>query len=344
MTAVRGGWRLGLAVAACLLSAGAGAQQAGDFTGLYSKEGGELAVIQGDNETFVYFSAGFPQGQSVGTCECPLALKQKTASVWTLQGESAESAWTLKIGPQKLMLEAQHSGCCGMGFPGAGSFARTSLKPLQSCKVKVPRAWFHAMDAQNTQRKAFVVAGDAVQVYVPGFEPDFVPARFVGPKSSTAGQLKLDELDCTASGTSAQGASASQAAPVDAKALAGKWTQVARAGKGYVIHQYCDADTPFIDIKPGGEVTLGYGQDAEQPKLTALKPGAAPGAYTLELLSSDGTKRTLEWTVVDAKKELVRVKSASPRPDVFNDGPLYVRDAKKAGIPTKKEKCDYTEH
>lgn len=338
MTAMRGGGWLGLAVAACLLSAGAEAQQAGDLTGIYTKDGGELAIIQGDNETFVYYSAGFAQGQSVGSCECPLALKQKTASAWTLQGEGPESAWTLKPGPQKLTLEAKQAGCCGAGFPGAGSFARTPLKPLQSCKVKVPRAYFHALDEENTQRKAFVVAGDTVEAYVPDVEPDFVPARFVGPQKSTAGLLKRTELDCTGAG--AQGASA---APVDAKPLAGMWTQVTRKGKGYVVHEYCEGGTLFIDMKPDGTVEVGYGQDVEMGKLTALKPGTAPGAYTLELTMQSGLKLPLEWTVVDAKKNVVRVKGVTGEVGVFKDGPLYTKEPKKSGIPTEKENCDYME-
>src|SRR5690606_25537949 len=121
----------------------------------------------------------------------------------------SEAPWTLRVEPKKLVLESGGTaGCCGEGWRGMDTFQRASWKAPVACKVKAPRAYFHASDAENTQRKAFVVEGDSVQVYVPDFEPALVPARFVA-KRTTVGLLKREELDCAAPG----GPAAS--APVD---------------------------------------------------------------------------------------------------------------------------------
>jgi hypothetical protein len=188
----------GLAVLLGALSAMAGAQQSGDLTGVYASKGGELAVIQGDPEAFVYYGSVFPQGQSVGTCTCTLELQQKASpSQWTLRGAEPEEMWTLRIEPKKLSVELQQAAsCCGAGWPGVDSFSRSGVKPLQACKVKAPRAHFLAMDEKNTQRKAFVVAGDTVDVYIPADDPSLVFARFKGSKKATVGLLKSTELDC----------------------------------------------------------------------------------------------------------------------------------------------------
>ncbi|QRN96831.1 hypothetical protein JRI60_48970 [Archangium violaceum] len=308
------------------------AQPAEDMTGVYRKDGGELVVLQSDKETLLYYGAGFPQGQSVGTCECPLMLQRKeSATRWSLKSTDADDTWTLRLEPGQLVLEDGSPECCGAGWPGRDTFPRKAATPPQSCKVTAPRAYFHGSDASNTQRKAFVVAGDTVQVYVPPIEPDLVPARFVGPKSSTVGLLRRDQLDCKA-----QGRDASATPAVDVKPIAGRWVRVQRNGKEYVIERPCSAETPAFSLQANGAMQVEYGQEGEQVKVTGLKPGKS-GAYTLEVTSSSGSRETLEWTVADAKRNIIRLKGGG---NFFQDGPLFVREDKKGSIPVRAEKCD----
>jgi hypothetical protein len=328
----------GLMVWAGAFAAVAGAQQSGDLTGVYKSKEGELAVLQGDNETLVYYGAVFPQGQSVGTCTCTLVLQQKPSpSQWTLLGAEPDELWALRIEPKKLVVESQQvTSCCGAGWPGADSFTRAGVKSPQACKVKAPRAHFLATEVGNPQRKAFVVAGDTVDVYVPADDPNLVFARFKGPKKATVGLLKREELDCPAQG----GAPGTQAA-VDVTPLAGTWLQVEREGKGYVIREYCDAATPRFKLQPNGDWEMDYGQEDERIQVTAVKAGATAGAYTLELTHTGGTKQKVEWTVADAKRGLVRLKGTGT--SFFRQGLLFVRDDKKAGLPVRREKCDEEE-
>jgi hypothetical protein len=57
-----------------------------------------LGVIQADNQTLVFYIGTFPQGSSVGICECVLSLQQKkTPSEWTLRSSDASAQWTLRV-------------------------------------------------------------------------------------------------------------------------------------------------------------------------------------------------------------------------------------------------------
>ncbi|MFL5346042.1 MAG: hypothetical protein ACJ8AT_14730 [Hyalangium sp.] len=334
---VRHSMWLGLAVLTGALSTQARAQPAADLTGVYKTKGGELAVLQAENESLLYYSGVFPQGNSVGTCECLLALQQKKSPTeWTLRGSDSSDAWALRLDPKKLTLQSSQPGCCGAGFPGSGAFTRGNVKPPQSCKVKASRAYFYAPDEQNTQRKMFVVAGDSVEAYVPAVEPDLVPARFKGSKKATVGLLKLAELDCQQQASNAPSAPATGAGSI--ASLAGKWTGVEREGQGYVIREYCESHTPRFNLKPGGDVDMDYGREKEHLKVTDLKSGAA-GAYTLELKHDSGSKEPVEWTVADAKQGIVQLKGSS----TFPKGALFVRDDKKAGIPKERKGCDESE-
>lgn len=142
-------------------------------------------------------------------------------------------------------------------------------------------------------------------------------------------------------GVLAAAAGAQQAATVNAKPLAGTWTQVEREGKGYVIRQYCDSTTPGFKLQPNGDWWMNYGQDDESLKLTTLRAGATAGAYTLELTRTSGSKEKVEWTVADAKKGIARLKGTGD--SFFRGGMLFVREDKKAALPVRSEKCDEEE-
>jgi len=185
-------WALGaVAMAAAQMPA------AVDLTGVYSDKDAELAILQGKNESLVYYAGTFPQGQSVGTCECNFVVQQQSADRWTLKDTDNGDGWTLRWNAKTLILESTGAPqCCGAGYPGKDIIDRTGGKPPASCKVTAAKAFFH--DGETKPRKAYVVSGDTVQAYIPGTEPDFVPGRFQGPKAATAGLLKREQLSCQA--------------------------------------------------------------------------------------------------------------------------------------------------
>jgi hypothetical protein len=310
------------------------AQQAGELTGIYTKEGGELAILQGDNETLVRYEAGFPQGESVGTCECPFVAQRRSGERWALRSEDAEGEWALRVAPGKLVVEGSGLGCCGAGWPGRDEFKRTPAKPLASCKVKAPRAYFRASDAANTQRKAYVVAGDSVEAIIPASEPDLVPARFKGPRKSTVGLLERTQLECAAPGATAS-AGASTVKAEQLQPLAGTWLELTKKGKGYVIFKPCSAETRSFTVKPAtGELEVQLGQESTTAKVTKLEPGSGAGAYVLELTQEGGSPERVEWKAADAGKGIVSLNSA----DLFSRSHTYVRSDKKGAYPREVEK------
>jgi len=329
---------LGLAVLAGVLSTQASAEAPSDLTGVYKTKSGELAIIQAEGESLLYYSGSFPQGSSVGTCECLLTLqKKKSPTEWNLKEGDSQSAWTLRIDTKSLTLQGTQPACCGANFPGTVPFSVAGMKPPQTCKVKASRASFYAPDEKNTRRKAFVVSGDSVETYVRAADPDLVLARFKSGKNVTAGLLKREELDCPQPASTASHAASPSSGGV-ASPLAGKWTGVEREGQGYVIREYCESHTPRFNLKPGGDLDMDLGQEKEHLKVTAVQPGAA-GAYTLELKHDSGSKESVAWTVSDAKQGIIQLKGSS----TFPQGALFVRDDKKAGIPTERKGCEESE-
>jgi hypothetical protein len=319
------------AVLGCVVSvwtAVAMAQTPVETSVVYKKDGGELAILEGQNETLVYYGAGFPQGQSVGTCECSLVVQKKDSPTqWTLKGTDSNDTMTLRLDPRKVEVSSVGGGpeCCGAGW-GGDVFQREKLGSLAECKVKAARAYFHDSNETHAQRKAFVVAGDTVQAFVPAIEPEFVPARFVSPKRTTVGLLRREQLDCQTTAKARE----------DLKPLAGTWVQVERKGKGYVIKTYCGSNPLAVEIRTNGVMNIDYGQDDQDVEVTAAKPGAA-GAYTLEVKWPAAQSESLAWSVVDAKRSIIQLRGGK---DYFAKGVLYVRADKKGAIPVQAEKCD----
>ncbi|WNG17441.1 hypothetical protein [Cystobacter fuscus] len=327
------GWVVGMGALA------AGAQPAGDATGVYKKAGGKLAIVQGDNETLVHYQGSFPQGESAGTCECTLVVKSKTATRWTLAGpDLAPGKLSLAVAPGRFVLEGTNPGCCGAGWSGRDEFSRAqAATPPASCKVSAPRVYFQATDEGNTQRKAYVVQGDTVEAYLPATEPDLVPARFKG-KKTTAGLLQRTQLECAAAPAAA--------APPAVKAeqlqpLAGKWVELTKKGKGYVIFKPCSAETRAFTLQPdGARMEIQLGQESTSVRVTKLEPGAGTGAYVLELTPEGGQGEQVEWKVTDAAKGIVSLTS----PELFARSHTYVRDAKKGAFRVDAEKNCESEH
>lgn len=318
----------------------AGAQPAGDVTGVYKKAGGMLAILQGDNETLVHYQSSFAQGESAGTCECALVVKRKTATRWTLTGpDLAPGKLSLDVAPGRFVLEGTTPGCCGAGWPGRDEFARAqAATPPASCKVSAPRVYFQATDEGNTQRKAYVVQGDTVEAFIPPTEPDLVPARFKA-KKTTAGLLQRTQLECAS-------APATPAAPAAVKAeqlqpLAGKWVELTKKGKGYVIFKPCSAEPRAFTVQPeGARMEIQLGQESTSTQVTKLQPGAGAGAYVLELTREGGQREQVEWKVTDAAKAIVSLTSS----ELFSQSHTYVRDAKKSAFRVDAEKNCESEH
>ncbi|RKH11878.1 hypothetical protein D7V97_10055 [Corallococcus sp. CA053C] len=315
----------------------ASAQGPGGLTGVYSKDGGALAIVEGSNETLVHYSAGFPQGDSVGTCDCALVVQRKTSTRWTLNVAGETEPWTLRVEPQRLVLETKAPGCCGAGYPGKDSFTRGTPQPLTLCKVKASKAGFFASDAANTPRKTFVVSGDAVEAYLDPVEPDLIPARFQGPQKATVGLIKRADLDCVADTAAPKTAQAPVAAD-KLQPFAGTWVELTRKGKGFVILKPCSAKTRSFTLKPAtGEVEVQLGQEATTLKVTSLTAGKGAGAWVLGLTSAEGKPEALQWKTADAAKGTVSVTS----PDLFSQSHDYVRQEKQSAFPVKQETgCD----
>ncbi|NBD09554.1 hypothetical protein GTY96_11275 [Corallococcus sp. c25j21] len=318
------------------------AQGAAGLSGVYSNQAGTLAIVEGTNETLVHYATGFPQGNSTGTCDCALVVQKKGASSWTLHQGGEDDAWTLSINPKQLVLTTGAPTCCGAGYPGKDSFARAPVRPLSTCKVKVPKAGFFASDAANTPRKTFVVSGDAVQAYVDPVEPDYLAARFQGPRQATVGLLKREDLECPADTASKATSTPPPVAADKLQPFAGTWVALTKQGKGFVIFKPCSAMTRSFTVKPAtGELEVQLGQEATTLKVTSVAPGKGAGAWALGLTSPEGKPEALQWKTVDAAKGTVSVTS----PDLFSKSHDYVRQEKRSEFPMKQETgCEEYEH
>ncbi|MET0401485.1 MAG: hypothetical protein ABW123_03740 [Cystobacter sp.] len=306
------------------------AQPAGDVSGLYKKDGGTLAIVQGDNETLVHYLASFSQGESEGTCDCAMVVKSRTGTRWTLEGPAlAPDTLSLSVQAGRLVLEGPSPRCCGAGWPGRDTFTSTPAPaPLRSCKARAARVYFHATDEANTQRKAYVVQGDAVQALLLPTEPELVPARFKGGKL-TAGLLPRAQLDC-APPASPPAVKAEQLRP-----LAGKWVELTKRKGGYVRFKPCAADTRRFTVQPDtARLDVELGQESLSTRVTKLQPGAGKGGYVLELTSEGGVPERVEWKVVDAGKGLVSLSS----PELFTPGATYVRESGQGAFRVEAEK------
>ncbi|MFY2561559.1 hypothetical protein ACN469_28425 [Corallococcus terminator] len=327
MNALRYGLVTGTSL--CLWATLAAAQQQ-PLSGVYAREGGTLAVLEGDNQTLVQYESIFPQGQGMGDCECTLAVRKKSAKAWTLSPFQPGGTWTLGLESERLVLKGPGTGCCGAGWSGQDSFTRASSSALLECKVKAARTALKTADGANGA--VSLASGDAVQVYAVSPPPDVVPVRVVRGQQVLVGQLPYLDLDCP---LREAGAASASAEGVDVKALVGRWVQVHRKGKGYVIDQPCGSAIPAVTVKADGAMEVDFGQDSLEGKLAAVKAGEA-GVSTLEVVYA-GSRETLQWSVVDAKRNVVRLQGGQ---DFFRKGELYVRDDARKGIPVRTEACD----
>ncbi|MBZ4396664.1 hypothetical protein [Myxococcus sp. AS-1-15] len=326
--------RYGLVTGAALcLWAGLAAAQQQPLTGVYAKQGGTLVVLEGDGQTLVQYESTFPQGQSMGACECTFAVQKKTSpKSWALTTFQSQGKWTLDLEPNKLVLKGPGTDCCGAGWSGQDSFSRPFTRALSACTVKAKEARLQPLD--GTRQGPTVVGGDRVEAHAASPLPDVVPVRVVKGAQAVTGLLPGGELEC---GTQAAGVDAASSGAL--KALAGKWLQVSRKGKGYLIEEWCGANTPSVTVDAAGSILIDFGQDDLTGQVKSVK-SEARGGSTLQVAYPSGASETLTWTVTDAKRNVMRVQGGK---DYFRAGYFYVRDDARKGIPVKAEVCEEEE-
>ncbi len=87
---------------------------------------------------------------------------------------------------------------CGAGWSG-DRFTREGYHSLERCKVTAKRAYFYGLGPLPPEKRyGYVIAGDEIEVLPLKNEGKeaFVLARFTGPKVTTVGLLKKQDLDC----------------------------------------------------------------------------------------------------------------------------------------------------
>ncbi|WP_338867135.1 hypothetical protein [Myxococcus stipitatus] len=312
------------------LWSGTGHAQQPALSGVYAREGAALAILEGNEQTLIQYEATFPQGQSTGACECTFSVREKKGTgTWILASVQPEKTWTLGLEFGRLRLKGPGTGCCGAGWKGQDSFSRPFTQALTACKVKTRRVRLQPLEGAAGSGPA-VPVGTEVQVFASSPPPELVPARFVQGAEVLVGLVPSSALECPEE---------KREALAEVKALAGRWVQVRSEGKGFVLEKFCDSATPSVMLKSDGALVVDFGQESVEGRVTAAKPGDS-GASTLEVAYEGGSRETLQWMVVDAKRSVVRVKGGT---DYFKQGELYVRDSARKGIPVRAEPCDEAE-
>lgn len=176
-----------------------GARAADDVSGIYSIgevqgwDGASLNLVTTPDRVLVYFSGGFPYGQTHNVCDCLAQGKPDGAGKFTFSSEEAGFDGTVTVNADSVVMEVSKSECCGAGGPGFPKFPVAGRAPLRQCTVKSEKAVFHTIDNEPT--KAYVVKGDHVEVSESEPTWDTALARYAG-KKPTIGRMKLEDLDC----------------------------------------------------------------------------------------------------------------------------------------------------
>ncbi len=154
-------------------------------SGTYRSEIGNLFLATRDDAVAWTYGAVFGAAH---VCEC-----------WG-EGRQDGVGYRLQDGAVSLTLRGDRAAlsgafdCCGAGWPGD---ELTRVGDLPTCTVTAERSHFHDGRDAGTKRKAYVIAGDQVQV-VPASVDDadpFMFARFVGSKV-TSGYVLRETLSC----------------------------------------------------------------------------------------------------------------------------------------------------
>lgn len=171
-----------------------------DPSGSWRSEIGELSVmLAGDALSFSY-AAVF--GATAHTCDGAGVAGLDGDGRWVWTDESGTVELVAAGDGLEVRLTEGVASFCGAGW-GGDAFRRSSHRPPIRCTVEVERSHLHVVDPLTpARRRGYVVEGDEVQTApVRNLElREFVLARFVGPRSTTAGLLRLEDLSCPKTG------------------------------------------------------------------------------------------------------------------------------------------------
>jgi len=171
-----------------------------DPSGSWRSEIGELSLmLAGDALSFSY-AAVF--GETAHTCDGAGVAGLDGDGRWVWLDDSGTVELVADEDGLRLRVVDGIASFCGAGFSG-DTFHRSSHRPPQGCAVGVERSHFHVVDPFDpAPRRGYVVRSDRVEV-APTRNLDlggFVLARFVGPRSTTAGLLRREDLSCPTTG------------------------------------------------------------------------------------------------------------------------------------------------
>jgi hypothetical protein len=170
---------------------GSKAVESSDLTGRYKVAGGSVKLLQGGDELWLVYDAGFHLDHS---CGCVSQAKRQEDGSWQMTGDLVGK---IEVTPAEIVVSTPtENECCGAGWQGVGRVLKRPV-PLQRCVVKAPKLPFLTADQRPT--KAYLVAGDKVDAVV---ERDYLDvtyaiARFVGKTKTTIGLLDLEGLECS---------------------------------------------------------------------------------------------------------------------------------------------------
>jgi hypothetical protein len=182
-------WVLVLAIAGAAL-----AEQG--KSGRYGRADEAVYVLTGQNDAYVSYAIEWHRTRS---CGCLLHGVRQADGSYSFENDP-EPAGSFTIDAQGFRFRLKGSlSCCGDGWAAPNRPLAFSGPPT-TCTVKSERAIFYDDPVKQMEHHPYVQRGDVVNI-VPapataeGMGP-FVVARFQGPKKTTMGLLKRDDLDC----------------------------------------------------------------------------------------------------------------------------------------------------
>ena len=187
---------MGLLIAAVAAVAAAQAPALPDPSGEWTSSIGELSLmLSGDALSFTY-AAVF--GETAHTCEGAGVAKLAASGGYEYTDGQGTVVFSQESDRLRMEVSQGIASFCGAGW-GHDSLRPAGPPALKSCSVVVERSHFHAVGSSPPEaRSAYVARGDrvqAVQVHVLD-RADWLLARFIGPRSTTVGLLRVVDLDC----------------------------------------------------------------------------------------------------------------------------------------------------
>ncbi len=167
-----------------------------DPSGTWSSDIGELGVLVGGDRLAFSYVAVF--GPTAHTCDGAGLATANGEGRWQWRDDASTLDLSWVGGELRLEAADGFLSFCGAGWPG-DSFAAARREPPRGCRVSAERAHFHVVGSlPPEQRRAYVVRGDPVEVVTApgGGGEGFVLGRFRGPRATTVGLLREQDLDC----------------------------------------------------------------------------------------------------------------------------------------------------